>query len=250
MKKKHSTSMDRWAESWLESVDIQKEHLLEPHFLKSTELAVLPRWAIVAFAARCTRLALPFFSGLTGEEDGFFRACNTLVEFTEDCATNSCDLLQTNAEQRELLRKVEDEESRIMTLVMELGDVDDQVTQNRMTVASVAKAATGTANAIRMTDKLTLAKEVSEVVWHTTGFSRVSEQRILQEFELLREVACRESWTDQTGVHPTFFSPDCLIERQVIFAINDLSVKLCELIAENGKALYAIEWRLIERTVA
>ena len=70
------------------------------------------------------------------------------------------------------------------------------------------------------------------------------------DLEILESVALREAWDDHTLVSPDLFSPDAVIERQVIFAVNDLCIRLCELIAQNSRALDHIDWRLLEQIIA
>ncbi|MBI3818859.1 MAG: restriction endonuclease [Planctomycetes bacterium] len=78
---------------------------------------------------------------------------------------------------------------------------------------------------------------------------------IVGDYELLQEIHTRESWGEANkpsawvlfGADST---TDALIERRVLFAINDMCVSLCELIAKNRTSLAHVEWRDLERVVA
>ena len=101
---------------------------------------------------------------------------------------------------------------------------------------------------------VSLAYKVDRKVRHDTPwytkFERFNDSSILEEGHILFEISEREKWSDETPVYPGFFSPDAVIERTVMFAINDLCVNLCELVARDRKALMFIEWRMLEQVIA
>lgn len=73
---------------------------------------------------------------------------------------------------------------------------------------------------------------------------------LISDYESLLKSARQESWNNETPVSPHFFSEDFLIERRIAFAVNDLCVELCSLLAQDSRALWFIEWRQLEQILA
>ena len=236
---------------------IYRQELITSKFNLPTvdELAYLPLWAIVALAAKYARYAQGVFNdsapgGVLDNSEIIERA----ISFTELSACKA--QLQKDGK----------------NIVFEASAVDcdsfaASANMPRKVVVSAATAALSTQNNKRKVAgcvNSALESSIEVVLANTTEYNRRNKKtdyykikaseklatNIRQDFSLIKKISLYEGWNDNTPVSQRIFSPDSEIERQVIFAINDLCVKLCQLIAKDGKVLNNIEWRLLEKTIA
>jgi hypothetical protein len=226
---------------------------------KIDQIRSLPRWACVAFAAQCARNAEAVFNANWPTENISVPWLSVGERSPSVIISQAVDWTTRTAEER--------------TFSGHYGHCDDlgaylnglASTAREYGIAAAkyaaecchhaldsaghisppdpAEAAQQAANAV---GKLAEAAGASSVVSHRTDIPR----QINVNYNYLINSSLRERWDNDTAVNREFFSPDSPIERQVIFAINDLCVELCRLIAKDKRALWQIEWRLLEQVIA
>ncbi len=163
------------------------------------EIRQLPRWARVAFAARCARRALPHF-----------------LESWSDAPANSRAAVEYAIHLAETVREPFENNAAVSAFHQYAGDTLKVVKDSPSTVASYA--ATAAFNALNATiyacwtdeDEDTNATEIcdySHAAAVAARWSGVSTFEILNDFELLRNRVQWENWNHQTAVPATVFPP-------------------------------------------
>lgn len=203
------------------------------------EIEALPLRARVALAARCARRSGPWV-GAWGNSEAML-----LVDAVEAyAAARPVDLASealTNAREVALKRAQFEGDTEIYA-----PEHTGYAIVAAFDAARAHQSTEITANVVRAVN------EAGFGIRRFVGLKLQYHEReeIRRDFELLVRVSERERWNDDTPVRPEFFSPEAILERHILLAVNDLCVKLCELIAADARALSFIEWREVERVVA
>jgi len=157
------------------------------------EIAQLPRWARVAFAARCARRVQPIFSAAWPDADEWHvQRIEQAISIAEDAAF----------------------QARSATIAPGIDNVKEAVVA-ALTSASAAVAAADAAYGawLAATTAQTAADTVAYVAADAAraakgaSFEREVVSGIRRDFARLKEMAEREAWTDETPVLSEFFGP-------------------------------------------
>jgi DNA-directed RNA polymerase specialized sigma24 family protein len=254
--------------------------VLEPEFSLVAVLKALPRWALVAFAARCAREAVDKLIRNDDIEPSHRESATRAIRLTEDAAAQAND---TSLDLKDYSLSSAGYVSRIDYQPSYQYGFSDHIRQaHRAGELSgddlVKQAFSAAANAAKSAHYATWAKGALD--WDTYGSnaaniamarerehdatclrhvkiaavsalkSGVPDSVLSSHCELLFAATRREHWDAYTPVPASFFSPDSDIERQVIFAINDMCVEICRLIARDARGLRQVDWRMCEQLVA
>ena len=162
------------------------------------EIAQLPRWAQVAFAARCARRVQPLFTAGWAKSAGTrAEAVDRAISLTEAYAADPTSGNPTS------VREAADSVYKIAYATAE----SDPGSSVRRAASDAAFAAASAA--FDHNESFQYAKHASLGAPVVEG--RVNPERVLQamrrDFELLQGAAQREKWTDDTPVPMAFFGP-------------------------------------------
>jgi len=225
----------------------------EEHRPTTSDLSAIPRWGLVALAARSARRALPMLNA------PHFDDKNNMDE-TYGTYGPCIEAAETAAMTGRTVKELSPATNRSYKLAANTpgpadypGSIDNASDYNYMvncqTVGhAIAQACESSFKSDVKSSRKHAVLAIQNSYGWGPGFSTV--EGIWADIELLKAATRSENWTDNTPVAPQFFSPDSVIERRVMLAINDLCVRLCELIAEDAKAIEYIDWRLLEQVVA
>lgn len=147
------------------------------------ELQTLPRWAIVAFAARCARRVLPLVEPKGNHT--FFGAISRSVEAAESAASaaHSADAIIA-------------------------ASVADHAAGDSLHAAAFAAAiAAAQAAAAAHAHAADNAADAADNAARATAYDDAANAAMRRDFELLVAASKAERWTDKTPVGPEFFGP-------------------------------------------
>jgi hypothetical protein len=230
----------------------------------AARLESLPRLAAIAFSARCGAFALDLLGRLPWQ-NGAIRSEH--IPHLERCVERAWRYAAAGA-----AADVPDRAQRTAradaAAVREWTEVwDDEyipwtdALRSAIFICDGAGSAASSAECVSVlseTETL-LGHMLEDVRLHTSSAAgaqaltrNVEEPRrsLLADFAALEASSRREGWHDGTPVPPEFFAGEPEIDRQIFFAVNELSVLLCELIARKPEALWRVEWRDSERVVS
>lgn len=155
------------------------------------EIATLPRWARVAFAARCARRVLPLFRAKwTNAPPEQVLLLKHAVDFSELSASRAVAIYE-HVHGGHLPIAVR--------LATQAGNIAVSAPRE---VQRVAYAAANAARAAAFAHPLATFDAVSEAT-----SSRLSISPILNDFQAVRNLSQAENWTDDTPVPPCVFGP-------------------------------------------
>jgi hypothetical protein len=153
------------------------------------EIEELPRWAMVAFAARCARRVQPLFEARWPDAPSErVRAVDRAIGMSEQAgamAAASAGNARAFADAARAARA-------------------DATTEG---AATVAQAATYAARAAEAADPAYTTGTVLAAARAAAVYGWATSAAIRRDFEHLRAAASAESWTDRTPVPPAFFGP-------------------------------------------
>lgn len=165
------------------------------------EIARLPRWAIVAFAARCARRALPLFqSGWPGASEMYVQAIERAVGMAE------MSIAERGA-------KADAAAIRHAAYAADRAAADAFAAAAFTTTPAVgaARAAQLAANAAaNATDNRDNAEDNPAIAASTgrvAASAGVAVAEIRSDFDRLVRAAARDRWNKNTSVPPSFFPP-------------------------------------------
>lgn len=162
------------------------------------ELATLPRWACVAFAARCARRVQPLFKHFwPGAPEKHVAAIDAAITTIELSAIGYLGTIGAV----EIARAAADNATAARAVVA--GTAAAAVVS-----AGTAAAATRAADsASTVAAAATAAFRSARAAADATDARTVASAAIRRDFELLKAAAEAENWTDDTPVPPEFFGP-------------------------------------------
>jgi hypothetical protein len=197
------------------------------------DLVPLPRWALVAFAARCARRCFWAYEGAMAEHlERSIAGAEISAEVgkphpdIEACVEILSAALAKAAETRDFARK----------------ESDNFLLWNAIYFILAGDCALA---AIRAASAITREDLISQ-----TFLGATIRDDIFEDFDLMKAICLGEKWSDETFVAPKLFSPDAPLERQVMLRIHDLCVDLCKVVVEDRGTLRAIDWRKLEEVIA
>ena len=189
------------------------------------EIANLPRWARVAFAARCARRVLPIYRRLIGKTNS---GGITAGEAALLAAESSALMASADSTIVALSRTAQTEAMRDPTLaggqakyqaIMAASFAADAVTSERI-MECVAKSAAAARAALKLriwmntvgpshgvNSILTLANASDEVKQEVQLIQNIAGGFIRRDFDHLIRLAKWQHWTDHTRVSPELFGP-------------------------------------------
>ena len=205
--------------------------------LSTNDLAKLPRWALVTFAARCARRLDREASIFLDKQAQL--ACNNAILVAERAATHAraLDVDETVSAAVYARRKIFNE-------VINRGDETDYAQE----FSAPAEAASLAAQTVREPDPHKVSLIINEVIY-ALGWEEVSSD-ILRDYRLLARTAVEQRWSDNTAVAPHFFAVAQNSVELVFQAVRCLSDKLSQLVSDDPNTLDVIEWRDLERMLA
>ncbi len=204
------------------------------------EIAQLPRWARVAFAARCARRVLPLFqrywpnapaehlAAVTQAIDLSEQAAARAVKGVDDAATtaraansaahiaNSVGNANANANRAARAATsaavyAADAATRAAyaAYAADAATRAVVVTQPAATDAAVSDAATYALNAADAADAATYATDVASYAGDTAAANAREDmaQSIVRDFKTILSTARTQNWSDSTAVPPSVFGP-------------------------------------------
>jgi hypothetical protein len=161
------------------------------------EIKTLPRWAIIAFAARCARRVEPLFpEAWPNAPSDHIDAVRAAVEFAERVASTGVADITRAKYYAQIADIVSDEADYGADAHPESG------------AYFAAHAAANAAGAIAHTDEAATAAHFAAQD-ASTALSAISHERndsIRRDFSVLRRLATEERWNDNTPVSPHIFS--------------------------------------------
>ncbi len=172
----------------------------KPAIPTEEELRQLPRWAIVAFAARCARRVQPQFNHLARE---ILRKHEMVVER----AISLCEFAAKQASGHSLDLRMAADDAHTSSRFAE--GIDASRATN---VALAAFFAVETAYSADRNDDVDTAANAAHAVGESELALVIAKfephvGELIRDFELLKSAAQREKWTDKTAVPPSFFGP-------------------------------------------
>ncbi len=202
----------------------------------TSDLAELPRWALVAFGARCARR---LDSQLCILDDQGQLASNTAMRVAEQSAARAKAL-----EAKEAAQAARAAASREWDKVQERND-DTDYSREFSAPAEVAALA---AQAVIASDPCSKVGQIINEVNYVLGEESTAD--IARDFRFLEQATVENGWTKATAVAPHFFAIVRDSASLVLQAVRCMSDKLARLVSRDPSALDAIEWRDIERMLA
>jgi len=167
--------------------------------LTAEEIAQLPRWAIVAFAARCARRAQPIFELFWAGPKKHKKAVANAVQVAERVALRGKFPYTYN------IRRAHNALYAATRAVF--------ATAGKATNAGKAYAAACAANAaeyaIITANDCSAYSAANAIDYASAAYSQITtvSDAIIADFEKLKQSAKKEHWTDETLVRPKFFGP-------------------------------------------
>lgn len=158
----------------------------------SEELATLPRWAIVAFAARCARRVLPMFKHVLAE------APQKQVQDLDQAVT-AAEQAAAEAGGDGVLNATAGDQALTISL-----------STPSPVAASIATAAFNASHAVnyaRLGPRQGVVDAGISAAIVAVTITSVSGNAVRIDFDRLRKAAAQEKWTDDTPVPPSFFGP-------------------------------------------
>ncbi len=162
----------------------------DPRTPTADELRTLPRWARVAFAARCARRVQPIFVSMWPDApEEHVAAVQRAISFAEHSAAFGAD------------------DDDAITSILDAIDVGH--------AARAADAARAAARAAVYAGRAAFGARAADAARAAARAADAAPPRVLGPFiravradvDLLREAAARENWTAKTPVPPEFFGP-------------------------------------------
>jgi hypothetical protein len=194
----------------------------------------LPRWALVAYAARCAR-RLNHFAEVWLDDAGN-AAVNNAISLAERAASLAREL-PTAAEIKAVRAVAEHEWDE----VSQRGDATDYARE----FSAPAWVAAYTAEMVPEPSVANVNSILSEIRY-VTEHHGTEVAAALSDLRRLHHFAHTQRWDADTPVVPQIFlnSPASTV---IAIAVRRMSDKLAQLIAEDSNALEAVEWRDLER---
>jgi hypothetical protein len=170
------------------------------------EIATLPRWAQVAFAARCARRVFPLFTEEPLYAEGLgIPLVRRAIDLAEQFASGS--------------DRSEDDVEKIAAVATKVYEVSGGTNSSRAAASTALTAARAAAAAFhaRATDPASLdataarieavAKAASSAVQQAGFFKTDAQPEIRRDFKTVLELSMKNAWTDDTPVPPSVFGP-------------------------------------------
>ena|GEM_PF-1202428 len=190
----------------------------EPALPTEEEIAQLPRWARVAFAARCARRVLPLFrSSWRNAPTEHVLAVARAVEVAEQsAATTRAASFGAFDDADAAIRAFDDANAAIRTAIRAAHAV------NAAYAASIAQAVAHAAATVATYDVTQVAAHAFATAHIATNRAPSSRPAVRADFDRLKQAVLRERWTDEIPVPPDFFGvlwpegppPDWPVERE------------------------------------
>lgn len=187
----------------------------EPGIPTAGEIRQLPRWAQVAFAARCARWVMPIFEAWPSAKKEDVAAVKGAIMYAERAAANAAAedavcILRT----RQAARATGAAGPRYAAAAAAADAAADAVAADEDAADAAAYAgAADAADAAYAAD----APEATARIAHkaATEPAGIVASGIRRDFERLENAAEKEDWTDETPVNPEFFGPLWSKEQEV-----------------------------------
>lgn len=159
------------------------------------EIAQLPRWAQVAFAARCARRVLPLFkAGCPDASEKHVSAVERAVDIASQAASQAHVASQTAAW----------DAAMVASQAQAIAASQAQAKAAAMVAVLAATASASQAASQALPQAVARAASQAHVATLTAA---ASGSWIREDFDLLAQTARAEQWTDNTPVPPEFFGP-------------------------------------------
>jgi len=211
------------------------------------ELNCLPRWAIVAFAARCARRLQPS-SGKVGTVDSGHHPITDAIFLAEQSAARAREkevgksILAAEALGRELFNEVSN-----------LGDETDWAYLNSAPADAAAHAAASIQDSGRSHGHSALL--VVRALHYVYERSPDVIYAARSDYELLKDATITENWNNDTPVPPEFFSLHSEFEEEAVLLFDnqirdEIDAKLIEYFCRHPDQLYSLTPRQFEEVIA
>ncbi len=161
------------------------------------EIAQLPRWARVAFAARCARRVLPTFRSHWPRAIVKLRQLRRAVEVVESTATNGSRDLQSLHESAATAERVNE---LVHHELQGMGGADDVGAG-----PIAAHASRCVINALQTAADEAVSPAIVSLTVHSAWACQISLAALTGDFRLLERLARSQHWTDATPVPPSVF---------------------------------------------
>jgi hypothetical protein len=177
----------------------------EPTIPTVEEIAKLPRWAIVAFAARCARRVQPLFVlGWPEAPDKHKEAVNKAIKLAEKYAshitTRAAARAVDAAGRAAFAARRAALAARRAALAADAADAPALVAMAARAAVDAADAANAASAAADAADAVDAAGRAADAANVTTFITN-----IWMDYNKLKQTAESENWTDDTQVQPKFF---------------------------------------------
>lgn len=200
------------------------------------QIALLPRWARIAFATRCAHRVLIRNRSLLSREDRSLKIAADAIRYCEKAATNAKVFVTYDKEWYDPLNALDDWLAAVGSTVKATDSLNVDI-REVYEAADQAHLFLGQNFGVRPDNR--------------------SQNAIRQDFDILLYAAREHNWNDDTPVPPQFFSHhsafdlDPLIEDRGIIEISAiLSRKLLEYLQCRPTRLYELSPRQFEELIA
>jgi hypothetical protein len=167
----------------------------EPSILTREEIKQLPRWALVAFVARCVRRVLPLFKHSWPQDPW------ALASRIEEAVSMIEDSARTGIPHKDLATELDSAES-VAT--------EESLDNNKISAAAYVATATFYANCARPGNRycVNAAVECCKAATRAANIYNVDiKPHIRSDFEKILEIVKTNDLTDETPVAPKIFGP-------------------------------------------
>ncbi len=211
------------------------------------DIDVLPRWAIVALAARCAR-RLQASSQQCGKTNSDQDAIANAIAVAEQSAASGIP-----EQVDEAIRAAKAIANRITQEGFGAGDATEWIAEDCAPASAAAYAAATVQNSGR--------SRAQSAYWAMHGVAYVHEHDsaipdgMRRDYDLLRESATKEDWNNDSPVPPAFFALHTEFEEKAIQLFNDkigveADAKLIEYCTRHPHLLYSLTPRQFEEVIA